>query len=380
MTMRILVADTYYDGFLNDYHRAHPELADWSYADRHAHLMAQRFGTGDAYAVELRRLGCEVETVVLNAGPLQRQWALEHDVAAGSCDQRWHGEVFAAQVRAFRPDVLYMQEQSIAGDTALQRVKPDTGAIVGQIACSLPPERTFQHHDLIVSSWPPIVEHFRTAGKPAEGLRLGFDADALSDIADVQIAHDVTFVGGLSPVHTDRIALLEELCKRVPINIFGHGVETLPSDSIIRRHHRGSAWGLDLYRTLAASRCTVNVHGSISIAGQITTHLANNARLYEATGAGPLLITDEKTNLSDLFDVEREIVTFRTPDECVERIRYYLDHEAERNRIAHNGQRRTLAQHTYADRMRELLNILESFVRTRGRTRHLESAGAAPVA
>ncbi len=363
MPLRILIADTYYNGFLDDYHNKHTDLDELSYARRHAHLMAERFGTGDSYGEELRRLGCEAETVVLNANPLQCQWASEHGVSVEGDGCRWQWDIFVAQVRSFRPDILYIQEQSIANDDVLEMVKPFVGAIVGQIACSLPSKKTFRCHDVIISSWPPIVEHFRKTGKRAESLKLGFDRGAIDSVQCEQPGmHGVTFVGGLSPVHRDRIALLETLCERVPISIFGYGIETLPSHSVIRRHHRGSAWGLDFYRTLAGSSMTVNAHGSIVVGGETITNLANNSRLYEATGMGPLLVTDDKCNLSDIFEPDREVITYRTVDECVEKILYYLEHEDARRDIASAGQRRTLSTHTYAHRMEELLGILESVV------------------
>lgn len=70
MPLHILVADTYYDRFLDDYHLAHAETRHASYAERRAHLMAQRFGTGDACATELGRLGCDPQTIVLNDNAL----------------------------------------------------------------------------------------------------------------------------------------------------------------------------------------------------------------------------------------------------------------------------------------------------------------------
>ena len=42
-----------------------------------------------------------------------------------------------------------------------------------------------------------------------------------------------------------------------------------------------------------------------------------------------------------MFDPGSEVVTYRTPEECVEVIDYYLEHTAERETIAGNGQQRT---------------------------------------
>ena len=113
-----------------------------------------------------------------------------------------------------------------------------------------------------------------------------------------------------------------------------------------------------MYETLQRSRITLNRHAGIDIRGKVDARFANNMRLYEATGVGTCLITEERKNLADLFEVDREIVAYRDEDDCVAKIRYYLEHEDERIRIAQSGQRRTLRDHPYTERMQELREIL----------------------
>jgi spore maturation protein CgeB len=88
-------------------------------------------------------------------------------------------------------------------------------------------------------------------------------------------------------------------------------------------------------------------------------------RLYEATGCGALLITDAKRNLDDHFRVGAEVVAYRDEEEAVALVEQYLDDDEARERIARAGQQRTLYEHTYAQRMRELVPILEHALATR---------------
>ena len=83
-------------------------------------------------------------------------------------------------------------------------------------------------------------------------------------------------------------------------------------------------------------------------------------RLFEATGVGSLLLTDAKSNLSELFEPGLEVVTYASADELVERARHFLAHEPERQAIASAGQARTLREHGYDRRMIELANLLEA--------------------
>jgi spore maturation protein CgeB len=69
-------------------------------------------------------------------------------------------------------------------------------------------------------------------------------------------------------------------------------------------------------------------------------------------------VTDHKANLSDLFEIGKEIVSYRDTQDLVEKVVYYSDHEEERAEMALAGQKRTLADHTYFQRMQELEEII----------------------
>lgn len=77
---------------------------------------------------------------------------------------------------------------------------------------------------------------------------------------------------------------------------------------------RPAVYGLEMYDVLRRSRIAVNVQADASPTD------ASNPRLYEATGMGSCLLTDGKPNLSDLFDSDRDVVTYRTPAEAVEKV------------------------------------------------------------
>jgi spore maturation protein CgeB len=112
-----------------------------------------------------------------------------------------------------------------------------------------------------------------------------------------------------------------------------------------------------MYRVLARSRITINTHIDVA------DGYANNLRLYEATGMGALLVTDRGRNLADLFEEGVEVIAYENAAECRDLIRYYLDRTDEASAIAAAGQERTLASHTWDDRMARLVGILEPRLR-----------------
>jgi spore maturation protein CgeB len=111
-----------------------------------------------------------------------------------------------------------------------------------------------------------------------------------------------------------------------------------------------------MYSVLARSRIVINVHEDVA-EGNV-----NNMRLFEATGAGAMLLTDTGANLGELFEPGKEVVTFDDADDLVAKARHYLEHEDERRQIAAAGQRRTLAEHTYQRRIGELAARLEELL------------------
>jgi spore maturation protein CgeB len=86
---------------------------------------------------------------------------------------------------------------------------------------------------------------------------------------------------------------------------------------------------------------------------------ADNMRLFEATGIGACLLTDQKPNISEHFESDYEIVTYRSPEECVERAKWLLDHPDEGRRIGAAARSRTLRSHTYQHRAVELDQIIQ---------------------
>jgi spore maturation protein CgeB len=84
-----------------------------------------------------------------------------------------------------------------------------------------------------------------------------------------------------------------------------------------------------------------------------------NCRVFETAGCGAFQITDWKPALLDLFEPDREIVTFRTRAELKDKVDYYLQHPDQRERIARAGHIRAHRDHTYAQRLSWIFELAE---------------------
>lgn len=378
--MRITIIDQYYSGFLDHHYKQHNGLVNCAYKNQRDSLLSTCFGTADFYSRHLRELGHDAIDIIANCAPLQRQWArenaLEFNRFATEVSVRWQrlplfgkwlarakGLLFILleQIREEKPDVLYVQDLSAIPPEALSSLKGRVALIVGQIACPLPPDGYLKPYDLILSSFPHYVKRLRAQGIASEYLRIAFEPLVLQRMGDQEKRYTCTFVGGISRIHRKGNELLEHLARRVDMDFFGYGVDMLPKSSPVRQKHHGEAWGLDMYRVLAQSYITVNRHIDVA------ENYANNMRLFEATGCGAMLITDAKDNLNELFEVGKEVVVYSSPEEAAELIEYYASHPKERDAIARAGQQHTLREHTYRQRMEELVAMLQRYLPEKGR-------------
>lgn len=351
-----LFINTYYDGFLIDFYRKHPELLGAPYREQQGLLEAHCFGDSDFYSAGLIQAGWSSDDLVINAEPLQQAWMRENGCDASGFD------LVVEQVKRARPNAVYLQNLGLGTAEFLAAIRPHTELIVGQIAYPLPAQTDLSGFDIIFSSFPHYVERFRKAGITAYYQPLAFEPRVLESLTRFPYAKrpiEVSFVGGISPQHGKGYQLLESLAENLPILFWGYGAETLAPESAIRARHHGEVWGKDMFYLLGASQITINRHIDVA------ENSANNMRLFEATGCGALLITDYKENLGELFEIGKEVVAYHSPQECIELVRYYLAHPEEAQLIAAAGQARTLRDHSYGLRMRQTAEILERHLRYR---------------
>ena len=368
--------NTYYPAFLEAHYQQHPELLAAPHAVQKARLQATCFGDSDFYSRGLEQAGWRASDIIANCGPLQSAWAREGGLALPD-----YLDVLVEQLRRQRPDVIYLQDLSLASTEILARLRPLADLIVGQIASPVPPNADLKGLDVIFTSFPHFAARFRQSGLTAYYQPLAFDPRVLDLPPTEADPYALTFVGGISPHHPAGTELLTAMAAATPIAIYGYGAELLPPSSRVRTRHLGEAWGEKMFGVLRASRITVNRHIAVA------ENNANNMRLFEATGCGALLITDYKTNLGELFEIGKEVVAYRSPEECIALCQYYLGHPDEAAAIARAGQERTLRDHTYARRMRDTAEILGRHLRLRREAARMQavdlgaiSTGQTPIA
>jgi hypothetical protein len=83
-------------------------------------------------------------------------------------------------------------------------------------------------------------------------------------------------------------------------------------------------------------------------------------RLFHAVGTGALALTDHVPELDGMFEVGKEIITFEygQMEDFREKLRWYLTHDSEREKIARAGYLRAHRDHTFVARIEQIFRTV----------------------
>lgn len=84
-------------------------------------------------------------------------------------------------------------------------------------------------------------------------------------------------------------------------------------------------------------------------------HTGIPLRCFEILGSGGFLLSNYQGDFAVCYVDGEDFVSFGSKEDMLGKIEYYLSHEKERKEIAENGLRRTMENHTYKHRLREML-------------------------
>jgi len=285
---------------------------------------------------------------------------------------------------------------------------PSVRLALGYTGSLAPESGAWRHVDLMISCAGEAVERFARQGLRAAQLHHGYDPRVETRLEHSPKRWEVSFVGQIladDAIHSTRARVLERIREQSSIAMFSPDGTTRPRDRMraslrdlagragrmllragvpekalrrvprlaraaaagrtrgpgispaLRAQLRPPAFGLAMYQVLRDSHATLNVHADSS------PRFASNMRLFEATGMGTCLVTDWKENLGNLFELDREVVAYRSVEELEEKLRWLASAPAERRAIAAAGRARVLREHTYARRAARLDGLIREAIR-----------------
>lgn len=169
-----------------------------------------------------------------------------------------------------------------------------------------------------------------------------FEPQAYPNITTLK-KYDVAFIGHMqldAPNYNSmsRVRALDRLFRQFPNFYYGSRHPQFPTKNLFE----------DAAKRFSEARIVFN----ISIKDDI------NMRVFEAMGTGSFLLTNYLPTLGDLFKDGKHLVTYDSYDDMIDKAKYYLEHEKEREKIAEAGYKEVIKKHTYQNRIETIAKII----------------------
>ncbi|MHC1704351.1 MAG: glycosyltransferase [Tenuifilaceae bacterium] len=396
MSFKLLSISSMYDGYLRSFYSDNSVVKDLAYDEHYKMLLEGSTEFVSSYTKTYNKLGIEAKCLIANDSNLQGKWIVENGFKSKKSEK-----ILFEQTKRYQPEVLLIEDFRFISKEWIEIAKKEIKSIKLVIAYHCAPYRSnilgiFKNIDFLITCTPGLKEEFGKYGIKTYTVYHGFDVDFISRVqSNTNIReHNLIFSGSLFPgngYHIERIELIEALIKeKIDISLYvnteknckikakqiihllneffkriglgrinsffpllEHGEKPIKnySNSLLRVKQE-PIYGFEMYKLLAKSKVVLNNHGEI--AGEY----AGNMRLFEATGVGSCLLTDNKKNMSELFEPDYEVVVYNSLEECIAKAKWLLENETERKKIAIAGQNRTLKNHTVENRCNQIIDII----------------------
>ena len=398
MSFRLLIISSMYPGYLTSFYKNHSEVKDLDYTKHHETLLNDSTEFVASYTRTFKRLGIKADCIIDNDLCLQNKWKEINRIKNAT-----KKELLYHQVKEFNPEILWIEDFRFIDKNLLGRIRTDIKSIKLIIAYHCSPYNSviiekFRDIDFVITCTPGLKKEFEDNGLRSYLVYHGFDCDLLSRIKEgsSEAENSIIFTGSLfqgDGVHGQRIELIEGFLKenialslylnlesryKILAKKFIYLVNRLLTDlklerlkdpfpifeyintpfrnysDLLIKANWGPVFGLEMYQLLSMSGIVLNIHG------EVAGNYAGNMRLFEATGVGSCLLTDNKSNLIELFDPAGEVVAYDNIGDCIRKAKWLLENREKRKEIALAGQKRTLNSHRVEDRCRQIIEIIKN--------------------
>jgi len=203
------------------------------------------------------------------------------------------------------------------------------------------------------------IRAFRELGGDAFIFLSSYDRASYHKFTDRKKTIDVSFVGGIA-ARRDRIEYLDYLAKNgIDVRVFGYGA---PGGQVTLER---------MVEIFNESRINLNFTGAL-----VPNRLSRNTPIppgtkqlkshqVEAALCGSFALSEYSPGMEETLLPGVEMAVYTTKEELLEKIRYYLSHEKEREDTAERGYRRAVKDHDVSIEIPKLLAEIETRRRNR---------------
>jgi len=174
------------------------------------------------------------------------------------------------------------------------------------------------------------------------------DPDVFYTEKHENLSENILFVGVTRGIYREIVK--DCLEKNHDLSIFGVGWDEFIDKELIKGEFIPND---ELYKYYSSCKILLNDHWQ----DMKDLDFPSN-RLFDALACGTFVISDDIPSAKTLFD--GNIITYSDADDLDEKIKFYLDNPQEREKLSKKGKEIVLKNHTFDNRVDEILNCLKS--------------------
>jgi spore maturation protein CgeB len=283
-----------------------------------------------------------------------------------------------AEAQSFRPNLIIVVMGFHIAPATLEELKRKTGVFIVNYATDDPfnarlsisdVRASIPLYDLYASTKKGIMDKVRRAGCHsvhyvpfAYNPLVHFPERPVTFEEKQRFVSDVAFIG---EGDADRLPFFQKLTESIPnLNLALYG-GMWDRHRATRRYARGTVRGRDFRVALGSTKIAVNLIRR----GNRDDHVM---RTFEAPACGAFLLNERTPEHLKLLEENRDAAYFSSEAELVEKVRYYLFTESEREGIRRSGYKTiTSGGNTYKDRLKQIVKLWGTAEGTWGAARAL---------
>lgn len=361
LKLKIIQLESFYTHFLNQLYESDERLKDLPFQTQIDYLLNTGFSAGQNFVPFLNPHQWESHYIVLNNTWAQVRWANEN----GKVDVKSLSEILLHQINDIQPDVLFISDVPGFDFSLIPHFKRRP-LIVAWLATVVNHQLPWHEIDVILSGISDVREKIQTLGaKSAEKFMSAAPYHFQANRCHTN-SNNIAFAGSFIPgIHDDRASQIDRLSHHISdgsIDVYTANVFNLSQGSRVKFFP--PVYGNNLVNTYANYGMVLDARGNFDLSKEKVLAETANMRIFEATRAGSLLITENSPNLSEYFEINQEIVTYNDFDELKDKISYYSrpENANEREAIARKGRNRTIKEHGIESRANWLEKILFKYL------------------
>lgn len=191
----------------------------------------------------------------------------------------------------------------------------------------------------------------------AQGAR--FFEYKIKDIEE-KFKSDISFIGSLNGnYYSIRREIIAKICKnfgnKYKIKLFGQKIKRVENyyDILKSFHTNKRVFFEDFKKVCLGSKIILDIPSDQALKEEG----ALSQKIFMITGCGGFLLTHYIKGIEEFFEIGKEIEVFKNEEEIYKKIEYYIKNEDKRKEIAERGNRKTLNEHLYKNRLKKIFEI-----------------------